>query len=421
MLALVAASVFHASLFGQTATSASEHFQDLTSQMRQAHARGDWPSFRARALTLNQFLNGSPDTLLDLARADAHLGNEKRALDDLRQFAVMGQSSDIVKTLPDFARLRTLPDFESIGRSMQANLTPISRATLAFAMPDSRLVPEDIDYDPQSRRFFLTSVLENKIVSIDANRRMADFAHAPDRWPVLALKIDRARRLIWATEVALDGFTNIPKADWGRSAVLCYSLDRGNLLHRIEGPQHSALGDMALAPNGDLVISDGAGGGVYLMDDGKLKRIDKGDFISPQTPAYTPDGKHVLLPDYVRGIATLDLATGAAHWFSMQDRFALQGIDGMYLHGNSLIATQNGTSPQRIVTFQLAPDLSRVISAQILETATKNLDPTHGVIVGSEFYYIANSGWSALDDAGNGKPGAVLTAARIMRGKAFDQ
>ena len=42
-------------------------------------------------------------------------------------------------------------------------------------------------------------------------------------------------------------------------------------------------------------------------------------------------------------------------------------------------------------------------------------DPTHGVIVGSDFYYIANSGWDTLDEHGERKSDAKATPARIMR------
>jgi hypothetical protein len=56
------------------------------------------------------------------------------------------------------------------------------------------------------------------------------------------------------------------------------------------------------------------------------------------------------------------------------------------------------------------------VSEQVIERATDTLgDPTHGVIVGDYFYYIANSGWSELDDYGVLKAGGKLTAARIMR------
>jgi hypothetical protein len=116
--------------------------------------------------------------------------------------------------------------------------------------------------------------------------------------------------------VALDGFAAAAKGDWGRSAILQYDLRSGKLLHRIEGPPKTALGDMALAANRDPIVSDGEHGGVYQVNGStqQLLRIDAGDFISPQTPAALADGKHILVPDYVRGIGVLDLGTKHVVW-----------------------------------------------------------------------------------------------------------
>jgi hypothetical protein len=95
---------------------------------------------------------------------------------------------------------------------------------------------------------------------------------------------------------------------------------------------------------------------------------------------------------------------------------ALNGIDGLYLNRGSLLLTQNGTSPERVIRLRLNPSLTRVVSQEIIEQATTTLgDPTHGVIVGDYFYYIANSGWSELDQHGDLKPGSKLTPARLMR------
>ena len=240
---------------------------------------------------------------------------------------------------------------------------------------------------------------------------------------MMAIKIDRAHSLVWATEVAMQGFNFAPQADWGRSALLCYDLRTGKLLRRVEGPRGTALGDMALTTDADVVVSDGDGGGLYrlaakasTLDSPTLERLDHGDFISPQTPATHPDGRHMFVPDYVRGIAILDLSTRQVRWLSTRGRFALDGIDGLYFDRGTLIAVQNGASPERVVTFTLDPTLSEVTAETILERSTKTLgDPTHGVVVGKDFYYLANSGWDVIDDHGNLKPGARPTQPRIMR------
>jgi hypothetical protein len=69
-----------------------------------------------------------------------------------------------------------------------------------------------------------------------------------------------------------------------------------------------------------------------------------------------------------------------------------------------------------VIRLRLDASLTRVVSSEIIERSTPTLgDPTHGVLVGNEFYYIANSGWSELDDHGDLKPGSKFTSARIMR------
>jgi hypothetical protein len=370
----------------------------------------NWTAYLRDAQQLRSFLNGSPLSTLEVARAQLQLGNRAQALIETRRFLAMGQTNDLLDSTL-FEPLKVL-----VTNQMKTNQTPISRATRAFQIADPGLLPEDIDYDPTSKRFFLTSILETKVVMLNETGSIRNFAESPDRWPMLALKIDSRRRRLWATEVALDGFTSVAATDWGRSVLLEYDLDRGTLLSRHDGPAHGNLGDMVLAPNGDPIVSDGAGGGIYRWHDGQMKRIDHGDFISPQTMAICADGQRAFVPDYVRGLAVFDIQTGVAQWISMKNAYALNGIDGLYCHEDSLVATQNGVSPERVVAFALDPSTSAVVAERVIEQTTTTLgDPTHGVFVGKTFFYIANSGWNALDEHGALKPGAHLAAALIMR------
>jgi len=112
----------------------------------------------------------------------------------------------------------------------------------------------------------------------------------------------------------------------------------------------------------------------------------------------------------------LDAATKQVRWIDAGRQHALQGIDGLYFHAGWLVATQNGSSPERVALFRLDPEFTRVLSEEVIERATPGLgDPTHGVILGDDFYYIANSGWDSLDDTGKVKPDARMTRARIMK------
>ncbi len=402
----------------QSAGTASEQHNSIYKALHDSHAAGDWAANLRAAKDFKAFTHGAPNSLLEAARADVHLGDLVAAMSELQQFVRMGQANDILLTSPDFATLRQQPEFTDIAKRMKDNASPSTLATAAFSLKDTDLLPEDIDYDPNSKRFFITSVLEKKIISADAQGLSRDFARSPNHWPMLAIKIDVARSKVWATEVALQGFTSVLKKDWGRSALLCFDLKTAKLLARVEGPHGSALGDMTLSPAGDVIASDGASGGVYRLPVGAktLQRLDNGDFVSPQTPVPLPDGNHLFVPDYARGIGILDIATKQVTWLSLDGRFAIIGIDGLYLDHQTLLAVQNGTSPERVTAFTMDDALTKIVAEKTIERATTTLgDPTHGVVLGSDFYYIANSGWNTLNDHGATTPTSKRTPAQIMR------
>jgi hypothetical protein len=397
--------------------TAVEQLETIRQSLRQAHAAKDTAAYLHNAVMMCDFLNGSPNSILQLTLAQLFAGKNEEALQSFGQYVRMGQSNEGVLGSAQFDPLRALTQYSALHAKMIANDTRRSTAIKVFGLTDAGLLPEDIDYDATTKLFYITSVLKKEILAVDGTGNARVFAVGPDKWPMMAVKVDVRHHLLWATETALDGFSWSSKEDWGRSAVLLYDLKTGKLLHRIEGPEHTALGDMTLTAEGDAVVSDGDHGGVYRVRRAtqQMERLDAGDFISPQTPAMLAR-ERVLVPDYVRGIGILDLRTKHVSWIAMEGRYALSGVDGLYLSGRTLIATQNGTSPERVVRFELDHALSRVDSESVLERATPTLgDPTHGVVVDGHFYYIANSGWDAMDEHGTFKAGATMSEALVMR------
>lgn len=400
------------------ATDAHARFVQLREQIGAAQHRGDSRGVLSKSLELARLLHDSGPATERVAIAYAQLGEREQALQWLGDFAAMGQSDDALPSSPQWRSIESSPQFARILAAMRANESRIDRATVVSRVREARLLPEDIDYDASTRSFLVTSVLDTEIVRIAPDGAQNVFFHSPDDWPMLAVKVDTRRGIVWATEVAMTGFAGAPRSDWGRSALLCVRLKDGTLMRKIEAP-HTALGDMALMPDGDAIVSDGENGGVYRAragcTDAGLRRVDSGQFISPQTPAPLADGRHVFVPDYARGIALLDVRTGRTHWLEAARRHALQGIDGMYLVSTGLLCIQNGATPQRLVLFRL-DDRLRISSEEIVGRSTPTLgDPTHGVVVDGEFYYIANSGWNWLDDAGRIEPGARMTPALIEK------
>jgi hypothetical protein len=395
---------------------ARERLDNLRAQIRAAHTAGVAEAYLGKSRELEQFLHSSPGSVLQVMSAQAFGHDEDGALDTFQQFIAMGQSDP--KTLENeiFAGLRKQERFKSLEAEMRKNEQEVARSSIVFELPGTGLIPEDIDYDPVAQRFYVSSVLKDEILSLDRAGHAAVFAKAPDSLPMMALKVDSRRRTLWATEVALNGFISIPKEQWRTSVILVYDLDSGHLVRRIAGPAKTTFGDMALTPGGDAIAADNDGG-IYRVSikSQRVERLDSGEFISPQTAAISGDGRIAYIPDYLRGIAMLDLRSRKVTWMDA-GRHALNGIDGLYLSGRILLATQNGTAPERVIRFELDKSMTRIESESLIERATPTLgDPTHGVVVNNWFYYIANSGWDALNDDGTPKAGSSPGRSVVMR------
>ncbi len=367
----------------------------------QAAKAKDYPRLRETLRELKPLLPGNPRIAYNLAASNAVLGDALAALAGLRNLAGMGLVYDFAADA-DFSSLLKSREFADIVQRISDNKKPVSHSSASFTLAERDLLPEDIAFDPATRRFFISSVRQSKIIALTGTTDSRDFAKSD--WPVLALRVDAGRRILWAATGWLPHCERCNKADEDRSALLAFDLDSGALRRRIESPVKGLLGDMTISRAGEIYVSEGIHGSVLRLPPGanRLERMDvPGEFPSPQTPALSADQKTLYVPDYVRGIAAITLATGRVTWLQPADNIALSGIDGLYVYRGSFLAVQNGTTPARIIRF--SSDLQK---QEVLEANTPELgDATHGTIVGDRFYFIANSGWGEYDDQGKKKTG----------------
>jgi hypothetical protein len=285
--------------------TAVEEFASLRKEADAAHHSGNKQARLQAVLKVRQLLNDAPDAVEAAAEAYAEAGEPQQAVAALSEFADLGQADDGLLTGENrkFAMLQKLPQYQAILQRFAQNKAVILRAEPAFALSDPGVLAEDIDYDPGSKTFLITSVLEKKILRVTREGKATDFAQSPSGWPMLALKVDTTHNLVWATEVALDGFTVAPKSEWGHSAVLCFDLAAGKLRQRIGAPAPAELGDMVLTRGGNPIVSDGAGGGVYRVKGDRLERIDGGDLSLPRRLPCIPTASTCLCPTMPAALA----------------------------------------------------------------------------------------------------------------------
>jgi sugar lactone lactonase YvrE len=389
------------------AAGSEPRWRVLNHTARLAIQENNYGKLRETLVELKPLMPGNPRVTYNLAVSEAKLGNPEEALAGLRNLAGMGLVYDIAAD-KDFSSLIGKRDFAAVLRRIAENKKPVTHSKPAFALAEHDLIPEDIAHDPKTGRFFISSVRKAKIITGDGK----EFAKAP--WPVLALRVDADRRILWASTGWVPHCESCDKADKDKTALLAFDGDSGLLKQRIDAPVKGLLGDMTISRRGEIYISEGIYGAVFRLPVGgkAFERLDaQGEFPSPQTPALSEDEKTLYVPDYLRGIAAIDLGTRAARWLMPANDIALSGIDGLYVYHNSFLAVQNGITPPRIMRFSM--DLRK---QEVLEANTPGLgEPTHGTISGDSFYVIANTGWGDYDDEGVKKAGSAPVASAVWK------
>ena len=378
-------------------------WSDLKRAANQAAKAGDYAKLKELLLQLRSLAPGNSRNMYNLAASEAKLGNAVEALAGLKSLAAAGLIYDITAD-EDFNSLAAHAEFAAILARFEENKQPVTHARLEVKLAEADAIPESIVYDRARRRFLVGSVRKARVVTASGKL----FAQLD--WPAMALAIDAKRSLLWVATGWLAQCESCSKADEGKTTLLAFDLATGLLKQRVESPVKGVLGDMTISRKGEVFVSEGIGGVLLRLPAGakEFERLSEpGEFPSPQTPALSPDERTLYVPDYIRGIAAIDLVTRAVKWLQPAPGIALSGIDGLYLHRDKFIAVQNGTSPPRLI--ELSRDLQR---QRVLEAGWAGLgEPTHGEIRDGWFYFLTNSGWDKYDARGGRKPGPPVVSA----------
>jgi len=386
-----------------------------------AGAAAEKDEHREQIKRYEALLNTSPDqgeVLYRLARERALAGDTPGALDALDKAIATGLDFDIdaesaFRPLHNEAKFMALLD-----RALDQRLV-VRRSTEAFHVAEKDLIPEGLAHDPATGAFFLGSLHKRKVVRVGADGQARDFTTSGQDglWQVLGMKVD-ARRQLWVVTSAGEEAGNLQ----GTSAVLVYDLATGTLARRY-GMHNVTAGhffnDLALAADGRAFVTDSRSGGVWRIDpgrDGFTPLVKSFTFDYPNGIALSTDERRLYVADNVKGISIVDPSSGDVRPLPHPDNVSLYGIDGLYAYGPDLIGVQNGAGTERVVRYRLDPGGTRVVGLEVLESRNPVFEiPTTGVVVGTDFYYIANSRLDQLTPEGHIKSLARLEPVVVLK------
>ncbi len=405
-MGLVFLLVFAICLNAQTAAEMRESVK-FERQAAADYKAKDYTKFLENMKRANDLRPNHARLLYNLADAYTLNGKTDEALAVLEQLAKMDLFFAVEKD-DDFKSLLDLPRFKTIQNEFALNQKAVNASEKAFTIPNKDLITEGIAYDVATKRFFVSSVHKRKIVSVDERGKVADFSLESDGlWSVSGMRVDDARKILWVTTTAFPQMQDFQKADDGKSGVFKYDLRSGKLLKKYllsNADGKHALGDLIIAKNGDIYASDSVSPNIYRIESKRDELevfLTSDNFASLQGLAFSTDEKILFAADYSKGVFKI----------SMMDKKILQitpdantnpiGIDGIYFHRGNLIAIQNGFRPHRVARFVLNKDFSAITKSETLEANHADFnEPTLGVKVGNDFYYIANSQWALTNENG---------------------
>ena len=186
----------------------------------------------------------------------------------------------------------------------------------------------------------------------------------------------------------------------------------------VDGQPH-ALGDVIIAGNGDVYATDSRAPAVYRVRAGadSIERfVTSPLFLSAQGLALDAEERTLYVADYSRGLLRVDLASREVRELEAADDVLALGIDGLYLVDGSLIGIQNGVEPHRVVRLHLDAGGNRVRRVELLERARPDYaEPTLGVVVGRDLYYVAASQWEKFRDDGTIDAPETLRPPLVLR------
>jgi len=403
LIAIILACVPPRSASAQaSASGAEEDVVEALGRMRDAFRSGNQADLLRHLETIDRLTSNHPIIVHQLARARAMLGDTAGALAALHRLAPMGLAAPIAADSA-FRILRSHPDFGRIAEDLARAAAPLVRGDTALVANDPDLLPESVAFDSVERAWYLGSLARHKVVRVAADGSARDFAAAEGRGRVTGIKVDAPRRRLWMLETTIDSAAPRTYGGIGGwTSLRGYDLATGREIARHAPADRETphlFNDLAISPAGDVYVTDLFGDAVWRLREGadSLEMLARGPrFHWPNGIALSLDGSR-LYAAHIEGISAIDPRTGAVTPLPHPPAAPMADIDGLYACGSSLIAIQRMADFQQVSRFVLSPSGDSIVAMEAVERGhPAYVDPTTGVMVGGDLFYIANAQFRRL-------------------------
>lgn len=294
---------------------------------------------------------------------------------------------------------------DTLKRWFSANGETSAKSVLFAEVPaDYRLV-EGIAWDDGMQRLFIGTVIEGRLAYRDPDARWHEVPVGSPRGGLFGMAVDAPHRLLW---IATGSVEQTAVRGERMAGLIAVDLDTLQVVRRVPlAPGESGgAGDLVIAKDGTVYVSNVLSGAVHRCRPGCTTLEDfiaPGIFRNPQGLAVSVDGKRLYIADYLSGLWVADPRTAALKPLGIGEPTMLEGIDGLAIQGNTLIAIQNGTRPRRIVKFALNRTGDRIVRTQKwIAISPEAGEPTLGAIRAAtgDLLFVGDSQWERYGAGG---------------------
>lgn len=374
-----------------------------------AAERGDTAAYLAKMEAAVALRPDFPRMLVNLAAAQLAAERPEDALATLDRLAALGVSSPVEKS-PEFAALRTHRDFPAMVKKLAANLHPRGAGEVAFALREVTGLIEGIAWREKTGEFFFGDVNGRAVWRRKSDGSLQRFTPATDELlGVFGLAIDEAAGVLWAATSAVAAMRGFTTDQDGTAALAEIDLATGAIRRTIPvvrrpGDQEShVLGDLTLAADGSVLVTDSGGPTVWRLAPGgqSLEQwVESPEFLSLQGIALVSEGV-AIVADHANGILRLDLASRQVRRLEAPPNTTLIGLDGLAATAEGyVLAIQNGLKPNRVLRLEFEGAAESIATVTVLESGHITMAaPSLGCIgPDGDFFYVGNSGWTRFEN-----------------------
>lgn len=339
-----------------------------------------------------------PTFTYNLASAYSLNGKKQEALSVLKNI-VLANNTVAFEGDSDFESIKEDKKFKELLQLKVSQSAVIESSTQKISLSEKDLHPEGLLYLQKHKLWLASSIRNKKIVAFDANGKCTDW-FTDCSYSVFALKTDSNQKYLWVACSAISEMKGFTKKDDGKSEILKIEIATQKLIHRYRAEGSHVFGDIIVAKNNDVYISDSSEPFIYKIEKDSLllwKDLKKEAF-NLQGITFNEDESKLFIADYLKGVLVINVKTKQHSWLDFPEETSKKGIDGVVFYKKSLIAIQNGVVPIRIVRYKLNESSAKIIDFVVMDNNREVFnEPALATLVQNKLYFFANSPWKFYD------------------------